>query len=197
MSNDNTLDDYEIGYGKPPKNTQFQKGVSGNPTGRPKKTPDFHSIFMKESVSLITVNDKGQRRRISKLEGIAKQLHNKALTGNVPAARTCIGLHLQAQDKGSLSAPQQSSDSGRHDNVRYLTEEQLMRIAAGALEKPGKKVESNTYRIRIESAVVLCSSYLVSSAYPRGGLSANRTILSELDPVDVLLGDRSRAQINV
>ncbi len=29
-------DDYEIGYGKPPKQTQFRKGQSGNPRGRPK-----------------------------------------------------------------------------------------------------------------------------------------------------------------
>ena len=41
MSDDKTLDDYEVGYGKPPKNTQFRKGVSGNPRGRPKKSLDF------------------------------------------------------------------------------------------------------------------------------------------------------------
>lgn len=28
--------DYVVGYGKPPKEAQFKKGVSGNPTGRPK-----------------------------------------------------------------------------------------------------------------------------------------------------------------
>jgi hypothetical protein len=26
--------DYEVGYGKPPKDTQFKKGKSGNPRGR-------------------------------------------------------------------------------------------------------------------------------------------------------------------
>jgi hypothetical protein len=27
----------QVGYGKPPKHTQFQKGKSGNPAGRPRK----------------------------------------------------------------------------------------------------------------------------------------------------------------
>src|SRR5262245_4838454 len=29
-------DEYKVGYGKPPKDTQFRKGQSGNPKGRPK-----------------------------------------------------------------------------------------------------------------------------------------------------------------
>ena len=28
--------DYEVGYGKPPKEHRFKKGQSGNPRGRPK-----------------------------------------------------------------------------------------------------------------------------------------------------------------
>jgi hypothetical protein len=31
VSEKKTLGSYEVGYGKPPKNAQFQKGVSGNP----------------------------------------------------------------------------------------------------------------------------------------------------------------------
>lgn len=30
-------DDGKVGYGKPPKHSQFQAGQSGNPNGRPKK----------------------------------------------------------------------------------------------------------------------------------------------------------------
>lgn len=32
-------DDDKVGYRKPPKHSQFTKGVSGNPRGRPKKAP--------------------------------------------------------------------------------------------------------------------------------------------------------------
>jgi len=44
MSNDETpkgttqqgLDDRSVGYGKPPEQTKFKKGQSGDPYGRPK-----------------------------------------------------------------------------------------------------------------------------------------------------------------
>jgi len=30
-----TRRDYEVGYGKPPRDTRFKEGQSGNPRGRP------------------------------------------------------------------------------------------------------------------------------------------------------------------
>lgn len=37
--------DYEVGYGKPPKHSQFKPGQSGNPEGRPAKPPSMASII--------------------------------------------------------------------------------------------------------------------------------------------------------
>jgi Family of unknown function (DUF5681) len=43
MNENNETQDYEVGYGKPPKTSQFKKGESGNPSGRPKKPTDSDS----------------------------------------------------------------------------------------------------------------------------------------------------------
>jgi Family of unknown function (DUF5681) len=135
MSKDNTQDDYEVGYGKPPKERQFQKGISGNPKGRPKKSLDFYDELIAESKSLMTISENGQRKRISKLQGIAKQVTNKALSGNVPLIRTWVASLQQALGRDALLAGPQPNNSGKYDKVRTLTDEELMMLIAAGLEK--------------------------------------------------------------
>jgi hypothetical protein len=133
MSKDHIQDDYEIGYRKPPRNTQFQKGISGNPKGRPKKSLDFDHELIRESLSLITITDNGQRKRISKIQGITKQLTNKALTGSSQALRIYLEYLQQALERAAQSTPQQSIESLKCQDPATLTDEQLRMLISDNL----------------------------------------------------------------
>jgi hypothetical protein len=123
MSEKNMPDSYEVGYGRPPRSTQFQKGISGNPKGRPKKVRDFDHELLRESRTPITLNENGSRRRISKHEAAIKQLINKAISGNIPALRTYLDRYQMAFEKVALLEASQARDRARP--VSELTEEEL------------------------------------------------------------------------
>jgi Family of unknown function (DUF5681) len=134
MSEENVSDSYEVGYGKPPKDTQFKKGVSGNPKGRPRKILDFHQELLRQSRDTIIIIENGKPRRISKHEAVIKQLINKAIGGNIPATRSYLGHHLTASEQEALREAVKASNAARYNDLDNLTDEELMRIATGGLK---------------------------------------------------------------
>jgi Family of unknown function (DUF5681) len=118
-----------------PRTLNFRRARLATPKAVLRKLQTSTQIFMKESESFVTINDNGQRRRISKLEGIAKQLHNKALTGNISALRIYLAHYPQAREIAALSAAQQSKDLESYNDVEDLTDEELMRIIAAGQKK--------------------------------------------------------------
>lgn len=85
-------DDEPVGYGKPPKATRFQKGRSGNPSGRPKRTRTQLELFRRELASRVTVTEGGRKRRLTKGELVAKQLVTRAVKGEVAALRMMLRM---------------------------------------------------------------------------------------------------------
>jgi Family of unknown function (DUF5681) len=76
-----------VGYGRPPEHSRFKPGTSGNPKGRPKVPKSLGSAVDAFLSEKITVTEQGRIQKIAKRDVIAKQLVNKAASGDLAAIR--------------------------------------------------------------------------------------------------------------
>jgi len=102
--------DYEVGYGKPPKQSRFKPGQSGNPAGRKagsgkKRTSPAPDVLLptREALTrradrLVTVLEDGERHQMTTREAVLGALALAALKGGVLAQRTLIQL-MQEEDE--------------------------------------------------------------------------------------------------
>lgn len=97
---------YDVGYKKPPTATQFKKGQSGNPKGRPKGSTNFATMFkqvMEEKVVVREAN--GKARTITKFRAAITQVMNKAAAGNLQAFKLALGILNFVDAEAGASAP--------------------------------------------------------------------------------------------
>ena len=88
MSND----DYEVGYGKPPKHTQFTKSRSGNPKGRPKGSNNFGTDVKRTLKAPVRLTKDGSPKTVSTQEAALLRLREKALIGDARALDRLLSL---------------------------------------------------------------------------------------------------------
>jgi hypothetical protein len=91
-----------VGYRKPPRHTRFKAGQSGNAKGRPKGAKNFATVIALELNGRVPVTENGQRKKITKLEAMVKQMVNQAASGDLKAANTVFTqtrLHEEAAPK--------------------------------------------------------------------------------------------------
>ena len=57
--------DYVAGFGKPPRASQFAKGKSGNPAGRPRGARSMRTLLQEILDQPVTISIKGVPRQVS------------------------------------------------------------------------------------------------------------------------------------
>ena len=81
-----------VGYGEPPKHTQFKPGESGNPKGRPKGRKNIKTEVLEKLNSPVTVNKNGRLIKISTLRALLEVLSAKALQTDQRAIEQVLRL---------------------------------------------------------------------------------------------------------
>lgn len=74
---------YDVGYGKPPKHSQWQEGQSGNPSGKKKKDVSLHAKLKKLAAKEIVVQQNGVPVTMTQAEVMFAAIFNKAMNGDL------------------------------------------------------------------------------------------------------------------
>lgn len=97
------MNEDKVGYRRPPKRSQFKKGVSGNPKGRPKRKP----FSIADAISGVldaaaTYRENGKAKTVSRRELSAHNHVRLALSGDVRSAAALLTLLTHAERYGEL-----------------------------------------------------------------------------------------------
>ena len=113
---------YKVGYCRPPLENQFQKGQSGNRSGRPKGSKNISAVIAAGLAERVTVTLNGKRRSISKLEAAVTQMANKAAAGDRHAAKLIIELLHQSEirDEARVDSSLLGADERRAQDAAIL-----------------------------------------------------------------------------
>jgi Family of unknown function (DUF5681) len=114
--------DYDVGYGRPPRSSQFTKGQSGNPRGRRKGAKLFVEIVREALNEKVSINENGSRKIITKREALAKQVANKGATGDLKSIKLLFeileGLDDHERVARSEAAHHQHSTASKRINKK-------------------------------------------------------------------------------
>jgi len=121
----------KVGYGNPPKHTQFKKGQSGNPKGRPKGSGTLASLLEKQGAEEITVKENGTHKQMAKLAVVASALFSKASKGDVPAIKLITSLKTEADAKADAALDEIFGD----DDQNVLIEQVEWEVTLQDLKK--------------------------------------------------------------
>jgi hypothetical protein len=85
---------YEVGYRKPPRQTQFHKGQSGNPGGRPRRLPAkrLEELALYEAYRTTIVMEDGHATPMPAIQAVLRRQLRSAADGNARAQRDILAM---------------------------------------------------------------------------------------------------------
>ncbi|MBZ9873179.1 DUF5681 domain-containing protein [Mesorhizobium sp. BR1-1-9] len=97
--------EYDVGYGKPPVNSRFEKGRSGNPNGRPKGKKNVNTMLRDAFFAPIQIQQNGKTTAVTALEAIILKLRNNAIGGDYRSAVQALQLAARSVEQEESGQP--------------------------------------------------------------------------------------------
>jgi len=120
---------YQVGYGKPPLHTQFRKGQSGNPGGRPRRTATERAkaLALREAYRSVTVKEGDKALALPAIQAILRSQIVLAAKGNVQAQRAVLAAiqmieqeNVNAAALAARNAPGEMNYTDAARRIAYL-----------------------------------------------------------------------------
>jgi hypothetical protein len=95
----------DVGYCKPPRHTQFRKGQSGNPGGRPRREPveRLKVLTLQEAYRGVVIKENGAAVPVQAVQAILRSQVELAMNGNVRAQRDILSA-VRAYERADAEA---------------------------------------------------------------------------------------------
>jgi hypothetical protein len=94
------------GHQRPPKASQFPKGRSGNPNGRPKGSKNLATLIRQAAYDKIVVTLKnGKKRKLTRIEAALLQLALKAAQGDTTAIQRLADMVDEVEKRAAAARP--------------------------------------------------------------------------------------------
>jgi hypothetical protein len=98
--------DYEVGYKKPPRHSQFKPGNRANPRGRGKRKRRTEADIVHEIMTQpVTFVEGGKSKQAPRIELLIKGLGAAALKGDVGGAEALLKIRKDFAENPAIEPP--------------------------------------------------------------------------------------------
>lgn len=120
-------EDYQVGYGNPPRHTRFRPGQSGNPKGRPNGVRNLSAQMHELLSQKIPMKEGDLVKRITMRDALLRTTLKAALSGD----------HRARQDIFAAIREYELKESARRDGPDHTVSEEDHAILAGFFGRLG------------------------------------------------------------